>query len=278
MQIGTCLYEGKERIVRKDGDRLVLIDAECATSLRAALDDGTLQDLAHASGKPVSENEITFLPPVTKPEKILCIGFNYRGHLTETGTPIPRYPSVFPRFRSSQVGHRVPVIAPSISEEFDFEAELAVIIGKRGHRVKEADAMSLVAGYCCFAENSVRDFQMHARQVTAGKNFLSSGAIGPWLTTADAISDPATLTIIGRLNGAVVQKSDLGQLIFSIPQLIAYISSFTELLPGDIIATGTPDGVGFLRDPKIWLKPGDIFEVEVPGVGTLTNIVEAEAA
>lgn len=254
-----------------------VLDLGAGTDLRQVLADNRLGDLADAAGEAVAERELTFLPPITDPDKILCVGFNYRGHLTETGTPLPEYPSIFPRFRSSQVGHGVPVIAPSVSSEFDYEAELAVVIGARAHRVSADRAMEHVAGYTCFAENSVRDYQMHARQVTAGKNFLASGAIGPWLTSADAIGDPAALSMTGRLNGVAVQETGLDQLIFPIPQLIAYISEFTELVPGDIVATGTPDGVGFLRDPKIWLKPGDVFEVDIPDVGHLINPVAAEA-
>lgn len=276
MQIGTCLWEGAQHLVRRDGDVLTVLDRSAGDNLRQVLDEGRLASLATAPGAPVHAAALTFLPPITDPDKIICVGLNYRGHLAETGTALPDYPSVFPRFASSQVGHGQAVIVPTVSSQLDYEAELAVVIGRRAHRVKAGDAMDYIAGYTCFAENSVRDYQMHARQVTAGKNFLSSGAIGPWLTTADAVADPADLEIIGRLNGEVVQHAFLSQLIFGVSALIAYITEFTELLPGDIISTGTPDGVGFLREPKIWLRPGDVFEVEVPGVGLLRNPVMAE--
>lgn len=276
MRIGTCLYEGQPRIVREDDGQIVLLPEDFAESVRALLVDGRLSEAASLAGVAVAANQITMLPPVTDPDKILAIGFNYRGHLIETGTPLPKYPSIFVRFPSSQVGHDQPVVAPSVSPEFDYEGELAVVIGRPAWRVSEQEAMACVAGYTCFAENSVRDFQAHARQVTAGKNFLSSGAIGPWLTTADEVGDPSALELTTRLNGEVVQHDKLTSLIFSVAELIVYITQFTRLLPGDIIATGTPDGVGFLRDPKVWLVPGDVMEVDIPGVGLLRNSVIAE--
>lgn len=277
MRIGTCLYEGRPRIIREDDGQIILLPEDIAPSVRALLAEDRLGEAASVVGAVVVADAITMLPPVTDPDKILAIGFNYRGHLIETGTPLPEYPSVFVRFPSSHVGHDQPVVAPAVSTELDYEGELAVIIGRPAWRVSEAEAMACVAGYTCFAENSVRDFQAHARQVTAGKNFLSSGAIGPWLTTADEVGDPSALELTTRLNGEVVQHDKLTSLIFSVAQLIVYISQFTRLLPGDIIATGTPDGVGFLRDPKIWLVPGDVMEVDIPGVGLLRNSVIAEA-
>ena len=278
MRIGTCLYEGRPRIIRDDDGQIVLLPEDFADSVKTLLVEGRLSEAASVAGTAVPAERITMLPPVIDPDKILAIGFNYRGHLIETGTPLPKYPSIFVRFPSSQVGHDQPVVAPSVSSELDYEGELAVIIGQPAWRVNEQEAMACVAGYTCFAENSVRDFQAHARQVTAGKNFLNSGAIGPWLTTADEVGDPSALELTTRLNGEVVQHDKLTSLIFSVAELIVYITQFTRLLPGDIIATGTPDGVGFLRDPKIWLVPGDVMEVDIPGVGLLRNNVIAEAA
>lgn len=278
MKIGSCLYEGRPRIIREDNGHLVLLPEDIAGSLKALLVEERLSEAAAAQGEAVAADRVVMLPPITDPDKILAVGFNYRGHLTETGTPLPEYPSLFVRFPSSQVGHDQPVIAPAISSELDYEGELAVIIGRPAWRVTAAEAMGCVAGYSCFAENSVRDFQAHARQVTAGKNFLSSGAIGPWLTTADEVSDPSALTLTTRLNGKVVQHDKLTSLVFSIADLIVYISQFTRLLPGDIISTGTPDGVGFLRKPPIWLVPGDTLEIDIPGVGLLRNTVVAEHA
>jgi 2-keto-4-pentenoate hydratase/2-oxohepta-3-ene-1,7-dioic acid hydratase in catechol pathway len=276
MRLATCLYDGQQRLARAEGDDLILLPSEFGTSLRALLADGRLDALRHVQGPTVSADQVRFLPPIPDTDKILCVGFNYRGHLTETGTPLPEYPSLFVRFASSQVGHGESVQAPSNSEQFDYEGELAVVIGRRAWRVSEADALSHVAGYSCFAENSVRDFQNHARQATAGKNFLRSGAFGPWLTTADEVGDPSKLTLVTRLNGEVVQNESASQLVFSVPALIAYITRFTELLPGDVISTGTPDGVGLFRDPPLWLRVGDTLEVEIERVGLLRHGVVAE--
>jgi 2-keto-4-pentenoate hydratase/2-oxohepta-3-ene-1,7-dioic acid hydratase in catechol pathway len=278
MRIGTCLYEGRRRIVRDDGDQLVLLPEALAESIKAILADGLLAKAASVAGTAIDAGGLTFLPPIPDPDKIICVGFNYRGHLLETGTPLPEHPSLFVRFPSSQVGHDQPVIAPAISSEFDYEGELAFVIGRPAWRVSEAEAMDHVAGYSCFAENSVRDFQNHARQATAGKNFLRSGAMGPWLTTADEVGDPSALELTTRVNGEIVQHDKLSSLIFGVPQLVAYVSQFTRLLPGDVISTGTPDGVGFLRKPPIWLASGDEIEIDIPGVGLLRNRVAAESA
>ena len=276
MRLATCLYKGHQRIVRQDGELNIVLPKTVGSSLRAMLTDGTLRGLEKVAGESVGVEQLAFLPPVTDPDKILCIGFNYSDHNSETGADLPKYPSIFVRFSGSQVGHLTPIVAPSISSQFDFEGELAVVIGKEGWRVPIEDAMHWVAGYTCFAENSVRDFQAHAKQATAGKNFEASGAIGPWLTTADEVPNPKDLQLTTRVNGMVMQHARLSSLVFSIAELIAYISSFTRLLPGDIISTGTPSGVGFLRDPAVWLKPGDRMEIDIPGVGCLANRVISE--
>lgn len=278
MRLATCVYEGRQRLARADGDTLILLPVAFGASLRALLADDRLTELRDADGEVVTPDQVRFLPPIPDADKILCIGVNYRGHLTETGTPIPTHPSIFVRFSSSQVGHDAAVWAPATSEQFDYEGELAVVIGRRAWRVSEDTALSYVAGYSCFAENSVRDFQNHAKQATAGKNFRHSGAFGPWLTTADEIPDPAALTLVSRLNGEEVQRASVSNLIFGIPALIAYISTFTELLPGDVISTGTPDGVGLFRTPPRWLCAGDVFEVEIDRVGLLRHGVIDEPA
>ncbi|MEZ5649876.1 MAG: fumarylacetoacetate hydrolase family protein [Burkholderiaceae bacterium] len=250
-------------------------------TLRAALASWGIDGLlsrARSARPDVRAGSYVWLPPVTDPDKILCVGLNYRLHAQEAGVGIPKYPSMFVRFPASQVGHETTTVAPRASEQYDFEAELAVVIGRGGWHIDAADAMAHVAGYACFAENSVRDFQKHAAQATPGKNFHHSGAFGPWMVSADEIADPGSMRIIGRLNGEVMQDSTIGDLIFSIPELIAYASSFAELLPGDVISTGTPAGVGAARKPPVWLKPGDVFEVDIDGVGVLRNPVSAEAA
>lgn len=248
-------------------------------TLRAALKHWGLQGIAERarSVQPsVRSGTFVLLPPITDPDKVICVGLNYRDHVAEADRALPAYPSMFVRFGGSQVGHGTPTQAPVNSKEYDYEAELALVIGTGGRHIPESDAMSVVAGYSCFAENSARDFQRHAAQATAGKNFEASGAFGPWLTTVDEVRDPATLRVIGRLNGTVMQDAPVSDLIFSIPKLIAYISSFTRLLPGDVIVTGTPSGVGAVRKPPIWLKQGDVFEVNIEGVGLLRNEVANE--
>lgn len=277
MRLATVEFDGKIRLARAQDGGLDLLPEALGVSFKALLAGPGLASLQASPGTRVALQDVKFLPPIPDADKIFGVGFNYRGHAAETGTPLPKYPSLFMRFNSSQVGHEQPVVAPSISTEFDYEGELAVIIGKPGWRVPSAGAMQYVAGYSCFAENSVRDFQGHARQATAGKNFLASGAFGPWLVTADEIADPSALELTTRLNGAVMQHTTLHDLVFSIPQLIEYVSSFTRLLPGDVISTGTPDGVGFLRKPPVFLKPGDLVEIDIPTVGLLRNRVVAEA-
>ncbi|PUE62129.1 5-carboxymethyl-2-hydroxymuconate isomerase [Limnohabitans sp. Rim8] len=261
-----------------EGDRLVDLSTREAPSLRRALAtegvEGLRQRLKASpndAGVPVSS--VQLLPPIPDPEKILCIGLNYFQHAQEVNMQVPLNPSVFVRYPNSFVGQGQPVLRPPESEQFDYEAEMAVVIGRGGRRIPEAQAMAHVAGYSCMAENSVRDWQRHSTQATPGKNFFHSGAIGPWLVTPDEIGDVSQLEIIGRLNQEVVQRDTLDQLIFSIPHLIAYLSTFTELVPGDVIATGTPAGVGLSRKPQRWLRPGDIFEVEITGLGTLRNPV-----
>lgn len=270
---GRCSFG----VVHDDGS-LLDIAAPGVTTLKDALAAWPASEMAGraASGKPVAQAEIKrWLPPVVQPEKIICVGLNYRHHALEAGMPIPAKPSLFVRFPSAQVGHLEPTWAPSNSEQYDYEAELAVIIGKGGRNLGTEAALDAVAGYACFAENSIRDFQRHAVQATAGKNFEASGAFGPWMVTADSIENPQALAVIGRLNGQEVQHGDTSDMIFSVAELISYISSFTRLVAGDVIVTGTPAGVGFTRTPPLLLKAGDVFEVEIPGVGLLRNPVIA---
>ncbi len=207
--------------------------------------------------------------------KILCVGVNYRPHIEEMGRDIPDYPVVFVRFPGSLVGDGEPLIRPRVSEQFDFEGELAVVIGKTARHVPKSDAYDFIAGYCCFMDGSVRDWQRHTGQFTAGKNFERSGAIGP-LVSAAHIEDPETLHLTTRVNGKVMQEGRIADLVFDIPTLVAYCSTFTELQPGDIIATGTPGGVGAARKPPVWLRDGDLVEVEISCLGVLRNPVRDE--
>lgn len=219
---------------------------------------------------------VELLPLIPNPDKVLCVGVNYRPHIEEMGRQVPDYPVVFVRFSASQVGHLQAIIKPAASEQFDFEGELAIVIGKAARHIKRDEAFDYIAGYCCFMDGSVRDWQKHTMQFTGGKNFHRSGSMGPCLTTTDEVPDPSALSLTTRVNGEVMQLGQVSDLLFDIPALIEYCSTFTELLPGDVIATGTPGGVGAARTPPQWLKGGDVVEVEIPGVGHLNNMVLEE--
>jgi 2-keto-4-pentenoate hydratase/2-oxohepta-3-ene-1,7-dioic acid hydratase in catechol pathway len=208
-------------------------------------------------------------------QKILCVGVNYRPHIEEMGRDLPAYPVVFTRFPSSLVSDGEAIIRPGVSEQLDFEGELAVVIGKTARYVRRENALEYVGGYCCFMDGSVRDWQRHTMQFTAGKNFEKSGAIGP-VVDAGRVGDPAALELTTRVNGEVMQKGCVGELVFDIPYLVEYCTTFTELRPGDVIATGTPGGVGAARTPPVWLQDGDVVEVDIPGVGCLRNPVRDE--
>jgi 2-keto-4-pentenoate hydratase/2-oxohepta-3-ene-1,7-dioic acid hydratase in catechol pathway len=220
---------------------------------------------------------------IPRPEKIVCAVRNYLDHHQEAVAhgmkrEITAFPPIFLRVWRSQVGHDAPVIRPKVSTHLDWEGELAVIIGKPGRYIAEADAMGHVAGYSIYNDVSVRDYQMHAQQIAAGKNFVGTGPFGPWMVTTDELPDPTKLKLETRINGQTVQKSDTSFLIFSIPRLINYASEIFDLVPGDVIATGTPAGVGFTRKPPMFLVPGDVVEVEMEKIGVLRNPVVDEAA
>jgi 2-keto-4-pentenoate hydratase/2-oxohepta-3-ene-1,7-dioic acid hydratase in catechol pathway len=220
--------------------------------------------------------EIELRPPIPNPDKIICIGVNYHAHLAEIGMARPDYPMIFLRSANTQVGHGRPLIRPHESEQFDYEGELAVIIGKRARRIPVGQAFDVVAGYSCYNEGTIRDWQSHTRQVSPGKNFPATAGFGPWLVTKDDVPDLRSLTLSTRINGQQVQRAELSDMIFSVPELIAYCSRFTELVPGDIISTGTTGGVGAYRKPPLWMKPGDTAEVEISHIATLSNPVIAE--
>ena len=218
---------------------------------------------------------VTYLPVIPNPGKILCIGLNYEEHRVEAQRDKTENPSVFVRLPESQAGHRQPLLRPRESVKFDYEGEIAVVIGKPGRRIAEADAWSHVAGYSCYNDGSVRDWQRHTTQWTPGKNFAATGGFGPWMVTAEEIAPGATLTLVTRLNGTEMQRADTGMMIFKIPRLIAYCSTFLPLAPGDVIVTGTPGGVGSRRDPPVWMSDGDTVEIEVDRIGTLVNTIAA---
>ncbi|HEY2162817.1 MAG TPA: fumarylacetoacetate hydrolase family protein, partial [Gemmatimonadaceae bacterium] len=206
---------------------------------------------------------------------IICVGRNYRAHVAEGSRQVPLFPSVFLRLASSVVAHGQPIRVSRLSSDYDYEGELAFVVGRGGRHIARERAFDHVAGYACFNEACFRDFQFK-HSLTVGKNFAASGAFGPWMTTADVIPDPCTLELTTRLNGVLVQQASVSELIFDIPHLVSYLSDMTPLLPGDVIATGTPEGVGFARTPPQWLKAGDEVEVEVSRVGVLRNRVAPE--
>jgi 2-keto-4-pentenoate hydratase/2-oxohepta-3-ene-1,7-dioic acid hydratase in catechol pathway len=216
-------------------------------------------------------SEITFLPVIPNPGKIVCVGLNYQDHVVETGRDNTEQPAIFLRVAESQLGHKQPIIRPRESTHLDFEAEIAVIIGTPGKRITQQNAFKHVAGYSCYNDGSVRDWQRHTIQWTAGKNFDATGAFGPWMVTADEIPPNTVMTLSCRLNGETMQKATTEQMIFKIPKIIEYVSTWTTLAPGDVLVTGTPGGVGARRTPPVWMKPGDKVEIEIDKVGILEN-------
>jgi 2-keto-4-pentenoate hydratase/2-oxohepta-3-ene-1,7-dioic acid hydratase in catechol pathway len=215
--------------------------------------------------------EIGWLPVIPNPDKIVCVGLNYQDHVVETGRDNTEQPAIFLRLAESQVGHLQPIIRPRESTHMDFEAEIAVIIGTPGRRISQADAWKHIAGYSCYNDGSVRDWQRHTIQWTAGKNFAHTGGFGPWMVTADEIPPNTKMTLSCRLNGQQMQHATTEQMIFKIPKIIEYVSTWTTLLPGDVLVTGTPGGVGARRTPPVWMKPGDKVEIEIDKVGILEN-------
>ncbi len=247
--------------------------------VQAVLQAGALGELAAlATAAPDHAlADIAFLPAVSGDRKVLAVGLNYRAHVAETaGRDVPEHPRIFARLADTVIGHGQPMWRPRNSVCFDYEGELAVVIGKAGRHIPAARALEHVAAYTCFNDGSLRDFQRHS--VTAGKNFPNTGPLGPWLVTADEIPDPQALTLVTRVNGEVRQRTSTADMILPVAALIAYVSSFTPLAPGDVIATGTPDGVAQARTPPPWLRPGDVVEVEIERIGILRNPVVAEAS
>jgi 2-keto-4-pentenoate hydratase/2-oxohepta-3-ene-1,7-dioic acid hydratase in catechol pathway len=271
MKLLSFAADGKEWFgaAREDGV-VTLNDKIGQPNLRAALAAGALErmrELAQTTAPDRKLADITFLPVIPRPEKILCAGINYRSHAAEMSRELPKQPSMFIRFADTLVGHGGNLIRPKASDNFDFEGELALVIGRGGRNIAADAALQHVAGYTCFVDGSVRDYQKFS--VTSGKNFPGTGPLGPWLVTRDEIPDPSRLTLTTRLNSKEVQRSGTDLLIYSIPQIIAFCSQFTALAPGDVISTGTPEGVGHSRKPPLWMKPGDALEVDITGIGML---------
>ena len=280
MKVVSFVRNGKSSYGVVNGDGIVDVGAKLGSKypdLVAVLKAGALAEV-EAAAKGVSADAklegTTLLPVIPNPGKIVCVGVNYDEHRREMGREPPGHPTIFVRFPESQVAHDQPLLKPAESDKLDYEAELAVIIGKTGYKVSEDDAFSIVAGYSCYNDGSVRDWQTHTGQFTPGKNFWRTGGFGPWMVTADEIPDAQKLEIQSRLNGQVMQSSNTDLMTFNIRKIIKYVTTFTPLQPGDVIATGTPGGVGTKRNPPVYMKDGDIIEIEIEKVGLLRNPVK----
>lgn len=285
MRIASIAYAGKLGLAAQLGDgRLKVLSRESRnypgdlidliSKGREALDRGYAAILG---GEEVDPSDLTMLPPIDRAGKIICVGLNYRDHTQETGYEQPDYPTFFTRVNSSLIGSGAPLVRPKTSHQLDFEGELVAIIGKTGRDIPKNSALDFVAGYSVFNDASVRDFQFRTSQWTIGKNFDGTGAFGPFFVSQDVLPKGCKgLTIETRLNGAVVQKANISDMVFDVATQISILSESLTLQPGDVIVTGTPAGVGFARTPPLWMKPGDVCEVEVEGVGLLRNEVRDE--
>ena len=238
---------------------------------------GILGAVPPATVTDYSDSEFSYLPVIPNPSKILCVGLNYEDHRRETGRPVAKHPAIFTRFADTLIGQNAAIVLPRNSTSLDWEGELAVVIGKTAFRVSEEDALTFVAGYSVFNDATIRDWQHHTHQFTPGKNFPGTGAFGPALLSPEEAGALADKRIETRVNDVVMQSAKLGDMIFSVSQIISYLSGFTQLAPGDVIATGTPGGVGFKRDPQVFMRQGNRVDVMVEGIGTLSNVIDSEA-
>lgn len=276
MKLISYLYQGQPGWGMVNAQSIIPLNSAQYPTLLSALQANALDQLSASNAAPIPLDAVEFLPVITQPGKIFCVGHNYEAHRIETARDKTQFPLLFMRVTESQTAHLQPILQPRESTQLDYEGEIAVVIGKAGRRIREEDAWEHVAGYSAYNDGSVRDWQRHTMQFTAGKNFTGTGAFGPWLVTRGEIADGAELTLETRLNGEVMQRTTTASMIFSIPALINYISTFTTLQPGDVIVTGTPGGVGAKRNPPVWMKPGDRVEIEVSQIGVLVNAIAVD--
>lgn len=286
MRLLAFEQEGRARLGARIGDQVVALEdvlPGLPQDLNAAIGALDLPNSAPAlaaklEGAPKRPLAgLTLLPVVPRPGKILCIGLNYVEHAKEGNNPIPDYPAVFLRGPSSLAAPGGALLRPRVSQKFDYEAELAIVIGRRARHLTEADALSCVAGYTCMNEGSVRDYQRKSTQWSMGKNFDRTGGLGPEIVTPDELPQgPNALRITSRINGRTLQDSNTSDMIFSVPRILAILTEVMTLEPGDVIATGTPSGVGYPRQPPVFMTPGDNVEIEIEGIGILANSVEDE--
>ena len=277
MRFLSFSHQGKDSWGVAMDEGVIDLGARHGGSLHQTLQDDVLAGMQSTAGNLSADiplAEISYLPPVTSPEKIACIGVNYANRNAEykDNSDDPEWPSLFMRTIDSFTGHNQPLWRPPESHQLDYEGEIVMIIGKRGHRISEADALEHVAGYTIMNEGTLRDWVRHAKfNVTQGKNFVHSGGLGPWMVTTDEIADVENLTVTTRVNGEQRQHDTTANLMFPFRYLISYLSTFYILKPGDVISTGTPLGAGARFDPPKYLAPGDVVEVDVPGIGLLSN-------
>jgi acylpyruvate hydrolase len=278
MPYATFEYQGRRRVGRVEptpaGDRLIPLDG--LTEIGRDTPAETLAAATELPGEAVSVSEVYLCPVVPNPDKIICVGLNYLAHVGESGRELPTYPVLFTKFASSLIGPRDDIVLPAESEQVDYEAELAVVVGRAGRRIPRERAAEHVLGYTVANDVTMRDYQYKTHQWLQGKAWDDSTPLGPYLVTADEV-DVSSAGVRTTIGGEKLQDSDLSRLIFDIPTLIATVSEFTTVLPGDVILTGTPGGVGFRRDPQLFLRDGDEVTVEVDGVGSLTNRVRRES-
>lgn len=239
--------------------------------------NGEAREFINGAPKTVRLSSVKLLPVIPDPGQIFCVGLNYGEHVRESGREITEQPAIFLRLPASQAAHGDSIVLPPESDKLDYEGEIAIVIGKGGRRIREEDAWRHIAGYACYNDGSVRDWQLATSQWTAGKNFWRTGGFGPWLVTSDEFEDGELMTLTTRLNGVEMQRATTDMMIHSIPKQIAHLSAFTPLAPGDVIVTGTPGGIGGKRNPPVWMKAGDVVEIEVDKIGVLRNRIAAEA-
>ncbi|VTU38363.1 fumarylacetoacetate hydrolase family protein [Variovorax sp. RA8] len=282
MKLISYRYQDQDSYGAVQGDRVIDLRAVFGTraaDLKALIAADLLAEAAQAAAQAKESlplAEVQRLPVIPNPGKIVCVGLNYGEHVRETGRTITEQPTLFLRVAESQLAHGEDIVLPPESSKLDYEGEIAIVIGRGGRRIPEAEAWQHIAGYACYNDATLRDWQSATPQWTAGKNFFCTGGFGPWLVTRDEIADDQVMTLVTRLNGQEMQRTTTDKLIHSIPRQIAHISAFTPLAPGDVIVTGTPGGVGAKRTPPVWMKAGDVVEVEVDAIGVLRNGVRAE--
>tara|TARA_B100000579_G_scaffold435013_1_gene457255 strand:+ start:1107 stop:1958 length:852 start_codon:yes stop_codon:yes gene_type:complete len=281
MKFVSFLLKGEAKFGISDGKNIIDLTDKIlgARTLKELIEKKAISEAkkyASENDKNININEIEFLPLIPNPGKIICVGLNYSEHVKETGKTVEENPVVFLRVSKSQTAHNQYIQRPKVSTKLDFEGEMAVIMSEAGKHIKSNEAMKQIVGYSCYNESTVRDFQKHTSQFTMGKNFEKTGSFGPHMVLAEDIPDYTKLKIQTRLNGKVMQDANLNQLIFDIPTLISYISKALPWNAGDVLVTGTPGGVGFKRNPPVFMKDGDKVEVEISDIGVLSNIIKDE--